>query len=213
MTKDFYSTGFYLEGHTIAVRQPIEEDFLGGKWSSWYNQYDITKYNRHGIFPITIDDELNYFQASSKRNDTILFSVIEVDSQELIGNANLSNIDFINRKCNIGITLGQQAGISAGVEVLGLLVEHAFCRLNMNRVGSATHEGLEMFVKMLGTLGFKQEGRSAQHFFRDGKFSDSIHFALLASDFFTLRNSRKDKILFENIIDLNSSIVSQLRNE
>jgi RimJ/RimL family protein N-acetyltransferase len=138
-------------------------------------------------------------------------AIEEVATGRLIGNASLSSIDRINRSARISLTIGESAGISAGVEVYGLLIEHAFCRLNLNRVADGTHENLRTFVRMLSVLGFEEEGVAKEAFLRDGKFSDIIYFRVLASTFFELRSRRDGSILFEDIGDLLAGIVSAVR--
>jgi ribosomal-protein-alanine N-acetyltransferase len=205
------SQGFYFEGHTIALRQPLEADLTIGTWSSWYNDYSVTRYNSHGVYPVSIEDELQYVKDKIGRRDCLIFSIINKTSGELIGNTALQNIDYINRKCNIALTIGTPLGISTAVEVFGLLLEHAFARLNLNRVGDATHEKLKSLVKMLGVLGFKEEGCSKEFFLRDGEFSNAIHFGVLSKDYFSLREARKGNILFDDLDRLNEAIVELMR--
>jgi RimJ/RimL family protein N-acetyltransferase len=145
------------------------------------------------------------------RRDCLIFSVLDKNTQNLIGNASLQNIDLVNRKCNIAITLGNPTGVSAAVEVFGLLLEHAFCRLNLNRVGDATHEKLSTLVKMLSVLGFKEEGRLREYFIRDGMCSDAVSFSVLQRDFMALRADRAGGILFDTLDKLNLAILSAVK--
>jgi RimJ/RimL family protein N-acetyltransferase len=209
---DALSNGFYFESHTIAIRQPNESDVLSGKWSSWYNSYSVTKYNSHGVFPVTIDDELRYVNERIARKDSLLFSVIDKESNKLIGNASLQNIDLINRRANIAITIGNPSGISTAVQVYGLILDHAFCRLNLNRVGDATHENLGPLVKMLSVIGFSQEGRFRDYFYRDGGRSDAICFSVLQHEFLKLKESRSGNILFDSLDHLESAVVKAVKS-
>jgi RimJ/RimL family protein N-acetyltransferase len=211
MNHNKLTEGFYFEGHTIGLRRPLESDVTDGIWSSWYNDPKITQYNTHGVFPVSIDDEIKYINERMGRHDCLIFAVINKNSGELIGNAALQNIDYINRKCNIALTIGKPLGISTAVEVFGLLLDHAFLRLNLNRVGDATHEKLESLVKILGVLGFREEGRSREFFLRDGEYCDSIQYGVLSKEFLSLRELRKGKILFEELDILNAAIVDAIR--
>ena len=64
---------------------------------------------------------------------------------------------------------------------------------------------------MLSVLGFKEEGCSKEFFLRDGKFSDAIHFSALSKDYFSLREVRKGKILFDDLDSLNKAIVGAMK--
>jgi RimJ/RimL family protein N-acetyltransferase len=211
MKNSVYSNGFFLEAHTIAIRTPTKIDIASGEWSGWYNSYEVTKYNGHGIFPVSIDDEVRYIEEKMSRKDSLVFSVIEKKTGDLIGNAALQNIDLINRKSNIAITIGKPIGISTAIEVYGLLLEHAFSRMNINRVGDATHARLESLVKMLSVLGFKEEGRFREYFLRDCVYSDAICFGILLKDFVELKKMRNGCILFDKAEELNRALVSAVK--
>lgn len=196
----------FLTGHTIELRVPFDSDVLEDNWHYWYNDIDITRHNSHGVFPVGRAEELQIVQTTMARHDTLLLAIVEKETQRLVGNAALQQIDLINRHCNIAITIGEKASISTGVEVYGLLVEHAFMRLNLHRIEDATHEKLLTFVRMLGVLGFKVEGRGQQYFLKDGVWSDKIYFSLLVDDFFRLRAERGGHILFSSHNELLSAI-------
>jgi len=203
----------FLVGHTIILRSPVAEDVTEGDWHHWYNDASVTQFNSHGVFPVSQDEELEFVRSSMKRRDGLLMAILEKSSGRLVGNAALQNIDFINRRCNIALTIGEQAGPSTGVEAYGLLTQHAFCRLNLNRVSDATHERCLKFVSMLQVLGFEIEGRGRQHYLRDGEYSDSVFFGVLSEDFFRLRNERGGPILYETHEELMRSILNMLSSD
>lgn len=201
----------FLTGHTIYLRRPVESDVTEGNWYHWYNDYSVTRFNTHGVFPISREQELDYVRAAMGRANTLLLVVCEKGTDRLIGNIALQNIDLINRKANIGLTLGEEAGLSAGVEAFGLLCDHAFSRLNLNRVHDGTHERLEGFAKMIRVLGFQIEGRGRQDYIRDGRAWDQILFGCLAEDFRKLKDARDGAILFETPDALMKAIVVAAR--
>ena len=201
----------FLTGHTIELRVPVDSDVMTDNWHNWYNDFDTTRNNSHGIFPIDRAEELRIVHSKMARRDTILLAIVEKNTQRLVGNAALQHIDLINRHCNIAITIGEKATISTGIEVFGLLVEHAFMRLNLNRIEDSANENLILFIRMLGVLGFKMEGRGKQYFYKDGIWSDKIYFSLLASDFLLLRNERGGRFLFATHDELLSAIKESVK--
>ena len=66
---------------------------------------------------------------------------------------------------------------------------------------------------MLKVLGFKKEGLLRQDMLRNGKYSDSIIFGLLAQDFFELIKKRNNKILFEDLSFLTKEIIKINNNK
>jgi len=201
----------FLEGHTINLRMPHDEDITEGNWHSWYNDLETTRFNSHGVFPVSRATELEIVHSNRARSDMLLMAIEEKASGRLIGNAALYKIDLINRTCKISLTIGESSGISAGLEAYGLLVQHAFCRLNLNRVAESTHEGLFAFVRMLKIIGFEEEGRGRQYYLRDGKYFDIIYFGVVASDYFRLQADRSGSILFDSHAKLLKTITEVAR--
>ena len=191
-----------LIGHTIYLRNPLDEDVKEGNWHDWYNDMQITKYNRHGVFPITRENELEYINNNKNKKSNITLAIIEKNGDRLVGNISLYNIDLINRNCNLGLTIGEKSSISTGVEAFGLMADHAFNRLNLNRIEEGTHEKLEIFVKMLKSIGFKKDGVAKEYFLRNGVFSDKIMYSLLCRDFQKLKKDRQGAILFRKYDEL-----------
>ena len=101
--------------------------------------------------------------------------------------------------------------MSAGVEVWGLLLEHAFMRLNLERVEDGTHENLKGFIDMLSVVGVRIEGISKNFFLRDGKWSSKVNFSALKEDFINLKSQRGGKILFNELSELKKEIVNAVK--
>lgn len=197
----------FLSGHSIELRIPTEEDMYNTNWHSWYNNMETTKYNSHGVYPVSVDQEYKIVKSIMDKEDTILCSIYDKNSSKLVGNAALQNIDLINRNCNLATTVGEKAPFTTTIEVWGLLIEHAFMRLNLHRVYDGTHQELKKLVDILSVLGVKEEGVSKDHFLRDDQYFDKINFAILKKDFLLLKQERKGYILFEDYKDLQKEII------
>ena len=202
----------FLTGHKIYLRTPTDEDVIRANWHRWYNDASVTRYNSHGIFPVTIEHELNHIHQQFQNADTLMMGVFDQETDKVLGNVSLYNIDLIHRRSSISLTIGETAGLSVGIEAFGLMIDHGFCRLNLNRIADGTHEKLATFVKMLEIIGFQVEGCGRQQFLRDGNYYDSIQFGVIAEDFFKLREARAGSILFDSEEKLNSAIVAASRS-
>ena len=62
----------FLQGHTIELRVPSEEDINHSNWHSWYNDMNITAHNNHGIYPINHYQEKEFIKNTMERSDFIL---------------------------------------------------------------------------------------------------------------------------------------------
>jgi RimJ/RimL family protein N-acetyltransferase len=190
-----------LTAHTIYLRLPKDEDVLQNDWHMWYNDYETTKYNSHGVFPITREQEMSVVQRAVNSNNTILFAICTKYENELIGNCTINKIDLVNRKAEIALTIGhpEYRSRTCGIEAIGLLLEHGFCRLNLNRIYGGADSRLARWIHMMESLGFKKEGTLREDIVRDGNYVDVVRFGILAREYFEIRNSRDGNILFENL--------------
>lgn len=201
----------FLVGHTIELRVPSEEDIWNSNWHSWYNDLGITRYNSHGVYPIDVQEEAQIIKNNMNRRDCIICSVYDLSTQKLVGNTALQNIDLINRHCNIAITIGEKTSLSATVEAFGLLCDHAFSRLNLERVCDATHEKLRQLVTMLSVVGFQEEGVMEKWFLRNNEWFSKINYVVFRDDFLSLQASRSGMILFETKAELDRAIIEAVK--
>jgi len=191
-----------LNGHTIDLRLPTNEDVINGDWVYWYNNSEITRYNLHGIYPINKDAELEFVKNEIANPNSIFLSIVDKKNKNLLGNICIQNIDLINKHCNLAITLSNKGSVTAGFEAFGLMTHHAFMRLNIKRIEDSTHESLETFVRMLALLGYKEEGRGKYYFLKDNKWASKIMFSVIDEDYFRILDKRSGFILFEKYEDL-----------
>lgn len=191
----------FLKGHTVYLTPTIIEDVDNSNWYHWYNDYGVTQFNSHGVFPVNPEQEREIVQGILRNPRQILLTVRTVDGGKIIGNACLQHIDTINKSTEIALTIGHPEflGRTAGIEVAALLVKHAFERLNMNRVTGSANDGLKNWLKMLMSLGFEVEGIQREVFYRNGKTQNNIFVGLLARDYFPLRDKRGGSILCDNL--------------
>jgi [ribosomal protein S5]-alanine N-acetyltransferase len=190
-----------LEGHTIYLRLPKEEDVLQHDWHMWYNDYDTTRYNSHGVFPVTREQELRFLKDALIAKDSIIFAICSKDEDQLIGNAAIQSIDLLNRKAEISLTIGDvdYRARTCALETMGLLLDHCFSRLNLNRIYGGANEYLSNWIAMLKVYGYKVEGTLKEDMLRDGDYIDTVRIGVLAKEFFTLKKERNGVILCENL--------------
>jgi RimJ/RimL family protein N-acetyltransferase len=168
-----------------------------GVWHQWYNDYKLTAHNSHGVFPITLEDERRYFQ-EGKSNSRISLAVCSLNDDSVIGTVSLLSIDLLNRKAEIACTIGINICPSAGLECLGLMIQHGMDRLNLNKIYGGAHQGLHVWVKMLSSLGFVEEGKLREESLRNGKYTDVIKFGLLSREYEKLVVEREGKYLMSS---------------
>ena len=77
----------------------------------------------------------------------------------------------------------------AALEAMALMTEHAFERLNLNRLYAGQHEGLWKWVNSLELIGYKIEGYRRQGGIR-GKAYDIVFTGIIAEDYFRIKKER-----------------------
>ncbi len=185
----------FLEGHTVYLRSPVEGDVIDGNWHAWYNDAHVTRFTSHGTFPSTREAQLEYLRAGLADTNRLILAIVASEGDRLIGNISLQKINPIHRRAEIALILGEKHSKTAGLEAMALLVGHGFRRLNLNRIYAGARHGLDVWVGMLGALGFRVEGRQEQHLLRDNKYWDIVLFRVLANEYFEIEDSTEGGLL------------------
>jgi RimJ/RimL family protein N-acetyltransferase len=98
-----------------------------------------------------------------------------------IGVCGLTSIDWINRKAEISCYTEDWVYENEKA-ALQTITAHGFNDLNLNRLYTETFETHTLHLKILPEIGFKEEGRLRQAYYKDGKYIDSIIHSILRSD-------------------------------
>lgn len=101
----------------------------------------------------------------------------------LVGVCGLTSIDWINRRAEFSLYLGpEHQGQGLGEAALRALCAHGFNVLNLNCIWGEAFDG-NPAIKMFERVGFKEEGRRRQFYYREGKYIDAVLFSLLRSEY------------------------------
>mgnify|MGYP000615538824 CR=1 FL=1 len=113
------------------------------------------------------------------------FAIVELDSETLMGNCGLLNIDQVHRTAELGIFLGEaeRRGRGYGREAIELLLDYSFNLLNLHsimlRVRSYNPMGIDCYRK----IGFREIGRRRESVMVGGRYYDEIFMDILAEEF------------------------------
>ncbi|MDA1024258.1 MAG: GNAT family protein [Proteobacteria bacterium] len=169
-------------GQNVYLR-PLEEEDIDGGWLDWIND---TAVSRHlaSSFPVT-RQALTQYWANSQPPNTTMFAICLVEDDIYIGNARLSEIDWISRKCKYGRIIGDAAhrGRGLGTEALILLFRYGFHTLGLNRIYSSAIIENEISLASNDKVGMTREGILKQDIYRSGQYFDTVYLAILREDF------------------------------
>jgi ribosomal-protein-alanine N-acetyltransferase len=108
------------------------------------------------------------------------YAIALADTDELIGICNLRGFFEQNRRCELGYALGSAHwGHGYAFEALEALLGHAFSALDMNRIEADIDPRNDASARLLGRLGFRQEGYMPERWFVHGEYADTAFYGLL----------------------------------
>ncbi len=118
-----------------------------------------------------------------KSGGDFVFAVEAIDGAEAvhIGSCAAHKPDWRNASCEIGIAIGEKAywGKGYGPAAFALLLEFCFGELNLHRVYLRVYDFNQRGIRAYQKLGFKEEGRLREAFYREGAYHDVIYMGLL----------------------------------
>ncbi len=162
---------------------PLEKEDLA-KSRSWVNDAFLSS-RMLRVLPVTKDEQEEWYQNIVQNPSKIVFAIKTLDGGEHIGNTGLYRIDWIHRRAEFWILIGEQNFWRKGIgsEVVSLMKRYAFNNLNLNKlylnVGADNQEAIYLYKKLI----FVQEGISREHYYIEGKYLDIITMAILRKDF------------------------------
>lgn len=175
-----------FEGKLVRLREYRKEDI--SIKLSYINDPEVIGYMESGIpYPLTLNEELKWFEAISAFKDTYRFAIEAISSGKYIGECGINSIDWKNRVASVVIFIGGKEcrGRGFGTEAMKILLSFAFEQINVNKVRLNVYSFNERAIKSYEKCGFKKEGVLRQEIFRNGKYYDTIVMGLLREEWET----------------------------
>jgi len=175
-TKDL----LFLKGDTIYLRSLLESD-VEGNYIKWLNDQEVVQFNSHGRFPFTKEKLLEYVRSVKHSNEILVFAIIDLKTDNHIGNISLQSINWIDRNAEIAFILGEKDFWSKGImyEAGTILLTHAFTVLNLHRVYCGTSSENIGMQKLAIKLNMKLEGIRKESIYKNGSYFDIIEYGIL----------------------------------
>jgi RimJ/RimL family protein N-acetyltransferase len=125
------------------------------------------------------------YRVKEPRNDPAIFSVVELASDELAGDAILWSVDPHNRSAHLGMSLRPSfRGRGLGTDVVRVLCRYGFETRGLNRLQVETLADNEAMLRAAAQNGFTREGVLRQAGWVNGAFVDEVILGQLASEWF-----------------------------
>jgi len=170
-----------LFGTKCYLSPPSIED--AQTWARWFNDLDIA-------LPLGDEAQMISGLAQEKRNiqdamkeGSHVFSIVDLESDTLIGCCILFNVDQTHRHAMLGIGEKPYQNRGYGQETIRLLLDFAFNLLNLHNVILGFFEFNERARRCYERVGFKEIGRRRQIRAVAGKRCDVVLMDILADEF------------------------------
>lgn len=133
--------------------------------------------------PLAADSGHSPFAVTEPSHEAACFSVVDLDTQELAGEALLWSIDTHNRTAHIGIALRPAfRGRGLAVDVLHALCAYGFTVRGLQRLQIETLTGNAPMLAAAARAGFTREGTLRRSAWVYGDFADEAVLGLLADE-------------------------------
>lgn len=153
---------------------PIKKQYLS-PLKEWRNsQTDVLRQNKR----LTDSDQEKWFLKIRKDKTQKLFSIL--DGKKFIGYCGLTYIDHFNRRAEISFLVDPERAKDAAVykedflSALKWLSNYGFNRLKLHKIFVETFEFRKSHLKILEEFGFKREAVLRGHYYKKGKFYNSL---------------------------------------
>ncbi|WP_025026322.1 GNAT family N-acetyltransferase [Caldalkalibacillus mannanilyticus] len=176
MITELYTERLHLRKMALA-----DAPYLYSIWSD----PDVTKFmNIEGFTDQSqAVDIINYLDTLAQEGKAYRYSIIEKESNRVIGSCGYNTIDFENEKTEIGYDLAKSYwGKGFAAEALSALINQAFHSLQLNRVEAKVEPENVDSIKLLSKLNFTFEGTLRQYEKSKGNFIDLCMYSRLVTD-------------------------------
>ena len=133
--------------------------------------------------PIPAGAAQSPYQVEDAGDSSAAFSVVQLATGELAGDALLWGIDVHNRSAHVGISLRPAfRGRGLGTDAVRVLCRYGFAILGLQRLQAETLADNAAMIAAATRAGFVPEGRLRRSAWVNGQFADEIILGLLAAD-------------------------------
>jgi len=152
----------------------------------WVNTEAVTQYLSDSlVYPISRTDEMKWLDSISVSNHREKVFAVETLDGELVGSVGLHNINWVERKAELGIMIGEPQfwGRGYGSDAVCEILRIAFEKMNLHRVYLRVFENNPRAIRVYEKCGFQKEGVLRQDHYFGRCYSDTFIMAILKQEY------------------------------
>jgi RimJ/RimL family protein N-acetyltransferase len=153
------------------------------KFTEWLNDMEIITNLQLYNTVINTENEKIFLNDLSKEHN---YSIIDMETDELIGNCGFIDIDNLNQTAEVGIFIGNKNywNKGYGTEALSLLMDYGFKALNLHNILIRVYDYNKRAKKCYEKTGFKEIGKRRESLQRNLERHNIIYMDILSNEFY-----------------------------
>jgi RimJ/RimL family protein N-acetyltransferase len=154
-----------------------------GKFTEWLNDLELTINLQLYGGAISLENEKTFLSNLSKDHN---YSIIDLETNELIGNCGFLDIDYVNQTAETGMFIGDKKfwNKGYGTEALSLLIDYGFKALNLHNIMLKVYEYNKSAIKCYEKIGFKPMGKRREALHRNLEKHNIIFMDIIQNDYY-----------------------------
>ena len=152
-------------------------------FAEWLNDPQVADYIGRSGKIMTNEGEKEFLE--NNNNPEATFSIIDINSDKMIGSISIEQIDHLNRCGTLGVFIGDKdyRDKGYGTEAIKLILEYGFKYLNLKNINLDLVSANARAYRCYQKCGFKEYGRRRGCYFINGKYYDKISMDILDEEF------------------------------
>jgi len=153
------------------------------EYTEWLNDLELTVNLSFYSKMTNINNGKMLLEKLSKEHN---YSIIDLETDEMIGNCGFGNMDHLNQCADIVIVIGNKLFWNKGYgsEALTLLLDYGFKALNLHSVKLEVYSFNKRAIKLYKKVGFKIIGNKRESLKRGNEYYDILYMDILEKEFY-----------------------------
>lgn len=171
-----------MENHLIYIRSIEENDIETIR--SWNYDTEISNFFP-SRWPISLNEQKKWFENQINNQSKKKLMIIDKSSNEAIGMIGLMQIDYINKNCEIGLTLGNKNywGKGFGKIAMDLITNAIFNDFNFHLIYLTVMEENSRAIKFFEKCGFTTSGKLEDIHYKNGAYKTYLWMRLKKEEY------------------------------
>jgi len=153
----------------------------------WENYEPVEPIPTEPVRPgLSVEGSEKWFEdIQEKQEKSQIYLGIFADEGNIVGDIQLSGIDWRNRTASLGagIALGKDRGKGYCTDAAVVMLRYGFEHLDLYRVSAATMASNAGAIRVLEKLGFSEEGRERETVYWSNQRWDRLMYSILKPEF------------------------------